>query len=158
MKKYDNTEVDQNLHMNDDGFCWLIVTDKAKDIYNNGLFDLYEVRDDDTESMIENYDELLKCLENGSMIGIEVGHSNVKNYSNGFESWQETHFEVVSAITRSENAANSEVSKIASTEGTGGLYELANTLTDEFEKKHQGRLWDGDFFDEIESFLSERLN
>ena len=44
-----------------------------------------------------------------------------------------------------------------SEQGHGGLYELAEELTDEFELLNKGRVWDGEFFDEIEEFLSEKL-
>jgi hypothetical protein len=40
--------------------------------------------------------------------------------------------------------------------GTGGLYELAESLTDDFEKLNAGRLWDGEFFEEIWDFLESK--
>jgi len=57
-----------------DNFVWLIVTDKAKEIWNNGLFSLYIIYEDESESLIEDFDDLNKALENGLSIGIEVGH------------------------------------------------------------------------------------
>ena len=85
----------------------------------------------------------------------------MKTFPNGFESWAETHHEVVQYITMSEAVADAlftpnVVSKISEEMGTGGLYELAMQWTDEFEKKNEGRDWDGDFFDELESFLSSK--
>jgi hypothetical protein len=41
--------------------------------------------------------------------------------------------------------------------GHGGLYELAEDLTDEFETINKNREWDGEFFEEIETFLNEKL-
>ena len=60
-------------------FVWLIVTDKAKEILNSGLFELYELYDDGSEGLILEYETLTKALENGAVIGIEVGHlPNIK--------------------------------------------------------------------------------
>jgi hypothetical protein len=56
-----------------DGFVWLIVTDSAKELFSSGALSLYELRDDDSEALIDTYDELNKCLEQGADIGIEVG-------------------------------------------------------------------------------------
>jgi len=59
-----------------DNFVWLIVTEKAKDIFHSGIFELYILHDDGTESLITSYDEINKALENGLDIAIEVGHLN----------------------------------------------------------------------------------
>lgn len=61
-----------------DGFVWLTVTEKAKEIFNSGLFDLFILNEDDSESLIEDSEEgyarLDEALANGLSIGIEVGH------------------------------------------------------------------------------------
>lgn len=57
-----------------DGFVWLLVTEKAKEVFNSGLFSLFVLYDDDSESLIEEFEDLNKALENGLSIGIEVGH------------------------------------------------------------------------------------
>jgi hypothetical protein len=87
----------------------------------------------------------------------------MKTFPNGFESWHETHYEIVSAITARLIADDAEACDglIRSTlkeKGHGGLYELASDLTDEFENLHRGREWDGEFFDEIENFMDKKLN
>jgi hypothetical protein len=56
-----------------DNFVWLLVTEKAKEIWNSGLFSLYIIYEDESESLIEDFDDLNKALENGLSIGIEVG-------------------------------------------------------------------------------------
>ncbi len=89
----------------------------------------------------------------------------MKVFPNGFESWQETHYEVVAAITI-KLLADDQYAEFRDDlacltireKGHGGLYELAYDLTDEFENLHQGREWDGEFFEEIENFLDEKLN
>ena len=89
----------------------------------------------------------------------KVKSKSTKNFPNGFTSWQETHFEIVSAINTeySKDEPSGLVAERHSEQGHGGLYELAEELTDEFELLNKGRVWDGEFFDEIEEFLSEKL-
>lgn len=59
-----------------DGFVWLLVTEKAKEVFNSGLFSLYILYEDDSESLIQDFEDLDKALEYGLDIGIEVGHLN----------------------------------------------------------------------------------
>ena len=84
----------------------------------------------------------------------------MKNFINGFDSWQETHFEVVSQISHISRLDEPYglVAQRIEESGTGGLYELAEELTDEFEKLNEDRLWDGEYFEEIEEFLNKKLN
>ena len=58
----------------DDSFVWLLITEKSREIFMSGLFELYILYDDDSETLIEGYSQLLEALENGIDIGIEVGH------------------------------------------------------------------------------------
>ena len=83
-----------------------------------------------------------------------------KEFPNGFESWHETHFEVVSfiALQYERDSVTSKVAEINDRLGSGGLYELAESLTNEFELLSKGREWDGEFFEEIESFLMQKIN
>lgn len=80
-----------------------------------------------------------------------------KTFINGFQSWQETHFEIVSFITNPKNINNPIIDEVIKHQGTGGLYELAEELTDEFESISKNKEWDGDFFDEIELFLLNKF-
>ena len=54
-------------------FIWLVVTDKAKEIFNADLFQLYTLHDDGSEALIETFEDLNVALGNGLDIGIEVG-------------------------------------------------------------------------------------
>ena len=56
-----------------DGFVWLLVTEKAKEIWSSGLFSLFILYEDDSESLIEEYEDLDNALSNGLSIGVEVG-------------------------------------------------------------------------------------
>lgn len=66
------------MKINKDGFIWLIVNDKAKEIFNSGVFALYVLYPDDTEAQIESFDRLNEILEQGLDIGIEVGYLPTK--------------------------------------------------------------------------------
>jgi hypothetical protein len=59
-----------------DNFVWLLVTDKAKEVYLSGLFELYILYNDDSESLVESFSQLSEALEDGLDIGISVGHFN----------------------------------------------------------------------------------
>jgi hypothetical protein len=60
------------------GFVWFLVTDIAKEVYQSGLFSLYVLHDDDSESLVEDFFEINQALEDGEDIGIEVGHLTIK--------------------------------------------------------------------------------
>lgn len=77
---------------------------------------------------------------------------------NGFESWHETHFEIVTAIQEAlKKGTTNKVTEKVEEQGTGGLYEMAAQLTHNFEALHKGREWDGEFYDEIDKFVEEEL-
>ena len=60
-----------------DGFVWLIVTNKAKEIFSSGVFELFAVYPDGSEGLLDNHDLLREALENGLDIGIEGGYINM---------------------------------------------------------------------------------
>lgn len=55
-------------------FVWLVVTDKANDIYRSGLFELYILWNDGSESLVTDYEHIDEAKLRGCEIGIEVGH------------------------------------------------------------------------------------
>jgi hypothetical protein len=57
-----------------DGFVYLLVTDKAKEIYRSRIFELYALHDDDTEFLITSRVQLNEALEHGLEIGIGLGY------------------------------------------------------------------------------------
>lgn len=59
-----------------DNFVWLLVTDKAKEVFLSGLFELYILYNDDSEVLVEGFAQLSEALEYGLDIGISVGHFN----------------------------------------------------------------------------------
>jgi replicative DNA helicase len=58
----------------EDNFVWKLVTqEQAEFIFSLELFPLYALYNDDSESLIETFDEIKAIFENGDSIGIEVG-------------------------------------------------------------------------------------
>lgn len=84
--------------------------------------------------------------------------SELFNDNFDLDSYLETHFEIVSYILREleKDDSTNFVHTVFSKRGTGGMYELAKYLTDQFEEKHKDTNWDGDYFDELELFLQEQ--
>lgn len=80
-----------------------------------------------------------------------------KIFPNGFTSYIETHFEVTRNILSLSEVEGNKAYILLTTQGTLGLYRLAEELTDKFEKEFEGRIWDGDFFNEIDNFVEKHL-
>jgi len=89
----------------------------------------------------------------------ENGHNYfaiADKFPNGFTSWQETHFEIVTYISQCSDESG-VIGFNATMGGTGALYELSEQWTDEFEQLNKNRDdWDGEFFDEIEAFCNRK--
>jgi predicted nucleic-acid-binding Zn-ribbon protein len=81
-------------------------------------------------------------------------------FPNGFQSWLQTHHEVVAYITTNERDAL--VGSIKYFEGTNGLYDLAEQWTNEFEQTYKGKEWNkdedanDDYWPTIERFLNQK--
>lgn len=68
------------MKITQDNFVWKLVTqEQAEFIFASELFDLYELRDDDSESLIKNFYEIKGIFENGNKVGIEVGFIKTKD-------------------------------------------------------------------------------
>ena len=78
--KFNNHKSNQKMRESNikivDGFVWLVVTDKAEEIYFSDLFELYALYPDGSESQIAGLEDLQTCLEFGLEIGVEVGYIN----------------------------------------------------------------------------------
>jgi len=85
-------------------------------------------------------------------------------FPNGFTSWIETYYEIVSGIEQQLNNKD-EIGRaweVENTQGIGGRYELAKELTDKFEKQYEGVVWGEtlaafDYFDAIYEFINNEL-
>jgi hypothetical protein len=56
-----------------ENFVWLLVNEKAKEVFASGLFEVYKLHDDGSESLCESYADINDALEYGLDLGIEVG-------------------------------------------------------------------------------------
>lgn len=83
-----------------------------------------------------------------------------KQFPNGFTSWAETHHEIVSAVTLviERGRITSELEEIQLMSGHFGITEFCIDLASEFEELNRGREWDGEFYEEIESFINQKIN
>ena len=80
------------------------------------------------------------------------------SFPNGFESWAETHHDIVEAINRQLENEESIAFKVEAEKGIGGIYELGTELTHQFEASHNDSTWiDGDYFTELEKFLNGKI-
>lgn len=86
-----------------------------------------------------------------------------EQFPNGFEDWHETHYEIVEAITLilcdDELDEDSVIAKRYEEQGRGGMYELAQELTDAFELEYEGAVWgeEMDYQETLGNFLSAKL-
>lgn len=55
------------------GIVYLLVTEKAKEIFQSGLFEVYKIHGNNSESLCKSYADINDALEVGLDIGIEVG-------------------------------------------------------------------------------------
>lgn len=79
-----------------------------------------------------------------------------EKFPNGFDSWQEAHYEVVCHVTTTADFPFTMAYQVRAERGSGGLYELAEELTTAFEKEFEGRVWDGEYFDTISDWLEKK--
>lgn len=56
-----------------DKFVWLEIAEKASAIFDSGLFELYALYDDDSESLIESQADIKEANSKGLKIGIGLG-------------------------------------------------------------------------------------
>jgi hypothetical protein len=56
-----------------DAYVWMLITDKAIEVYKSGLFEVYKLHNDGSESLCESYADINDALECGLELAIEVG-------------------------------------------------------------------------------------
>jgi len=134
------------------GFTWLIVTEKAKEVFVSGCFEVYRLHPDGSESLIEEYEDLTAAQEDGAEFGIEVGRVPVER------EWAETHHEIISFVQDDIDRENEEsIAHLRHQQmGMGGAWELAYDLTTKFTAKYEDEIWGetADWFDTLEEFYT----
>lgn len=137
---------DQNLHHID---VYFEGTEEGKTV---------AVVDHDTNKVIF-FDNSYRMDEKVKEAIKEITGDKLEKFPNGFDSWKETHYEITQAIVLEmiKSQPTGLANKTHEAQGTGGLYELAEELTDMFENMYKGFEWDGEFFDEIDRFCKIKL-
>lgn len=76
IEKFDYKNVDVLIADTDrSGFVWLkLSSDQADICMISGLFDVYIRHDDESESLVENYQDYMELYEEGFEFYLEVGH------------------------------------------------------------------------------------
>lgn len=63
------------MKMTKEGFIWKIIpTEKQTMLWNTGLFPMFILHEDDTETLLETDTQFLEAYFKNETIGIEVGH------------------------------------------------------------------------------------
>lgn len=143
LDEWDSFEYSKNIydvHFHYDEKIWF-------SIYKNVVKQGYENNQQEVKLFIKLSDDGLKISES--------------KFPNGFDDWQETHFEMVQRICQTEHFNGSKSYKVATEEGIGGLYLLAENLTDKFEQENKGKNWgendETQYVDAIEKFTNKNL-
>lgn len=92
------------------------------------------------------------------MLAMYLRENNPK-YPNGITSWKETYYQFSVAIQNHLDKmpeVNSVVWRRYTGQGLGGMWELAEEFTNEFEQLNKDREWDGEYFDEIDEFFNKK--
>lgn len=61
-----------DIKITNDGFVWLIVTDKAEQLYYSNAMQVYRLYNDGTEALITSGKELQAAFASGDDIGVEI--------------------------------------------------------------------------------------
>lgn len=95
--------------------------------------------------------------------GVEFAESRLsEKFPNGITSYLETFYEVVNKFNLSWDSDlfcynSDKLTFLYDNDGIGALYTYAEELTDEFELLNKDRKWNGEFFEEINEFLNNKL-
>lgn len=82
-----------------------------------------------------------------------------KVFPSGVSSYLETFYEI--SIFVHEALSNPDDENLATTtmtqKGTGGIYELVEDLTDQFENANSNNIDESDFFETLFDFLNDKI-
>lgn len=54
-------------------FVWLLITEKAKEVFASGLFEVYRLYDDGSEKLCESFEDISEAMSDGNDLAIEIG-------------------------------------------------------------------------------------
>ncbi len=87
---------------------------------------------------------------------------NMPDFPNGFASWQKTHFEVVEVLCyirdKHKGFQPRNFTEAADQSATEDQYQLALSLTNQYEALTKGKPRERSLFDDIEDFVFQQMN
>lgn len=65
---------EQMIKVTEDGFVWKVLSEgQAKFVFISGVFELYILYIDESDSLVESFPEIEKAIKEGAQLVIEVG-------------------------------------------------------------------------------------
>jgi hypothetical protein len=71
--------------------------------------------------------------------------------------WIETHYQISAAIEQERMHDPEPRGIVKDIDGMGGAWVLSEKLTDEFEEMNKNREWNGEYIEELHSFIQNKL-
>ena len=145
-----NTIVTGSLIVFSDGFVWKrLSNEKAYKIWvsaENEDFELYKVRvDDESESLIENLEDLQDAFKQGHYVCIEVGKLPYSIGLNYLRNLQELSVEAVEYLTGPKEYSREQA------------FNIIQEWAKEFTEKYENYDFNGSYYDVIDAFIDEKL-
>ena len=82
-----------------------------------------------------------------------------KKYPNGIQGWLDTYYHISTDIGQIKKMWSPRLDRLHKRlQGSPGWRDLAEELTDEFELINKDRFWDGEFYEEVDDFVSRKIN
>ena len=67
------------IKVTEDNFVWKVLTEgQAKFVFISGVFELYILYSDESDTLVESIDEIATAVKEGAELAIEVGFYNKK--------------------------------------------------------------------------------
>lgn len=83
----------------------------------------------------------------------------MKTFENNKSTYLETHYEVSVRLyynlNRGQGAEYRKLMDLYEKHGRGIMWQLAEQITDSFEKQNEGSEWDGEWEDEVGNFIED---
>lgn len=110
----------------------------------------------------DDYINKLKTNPDNTVIGNCFRNHNRKLVSFELDPYDKTdyleaYFEFSAEIMRLADQGGNKISDLYQEQGRGSMWELAEELTNSFMEQNKDREWDGEFFDEVDSFIDKYL-
>lgn len=148
MKK---TAITDDLIVFSDGFVWKrLSNEKAYRIWvtvDNEEFELYKVRvEDESESLIENLEDINDAFKQGHYVCIEVGKLPYNMAFGYIRNLQEISSQAISRLTDTKDCSRDVA------------FAMIRVWAKEFTEKYEDYKFDGDYYDLVDEFIDGKLS